>query len=87
MNRSDNDDDQTVVESGTSGPPIKLIALLILVIGIAVFFFQNLNDAPIEFLWMSGNFPIWVVIGASFFVGAIVDRLAAWQWNRSRRRG
>ncbi len=73
--------------SGESGPPIKLILILVIVIAIAVFFFQNLGDAPIEFLWMEGAFPLWAVILVSFVAGAVVGRLASWQWSRARRRG
>ena len=73
-------------ESGTSGPPLKLIALLLLVIGLAVFFFQNAEDAPVEFLWLDGNWPVWTVIGISVAVGILLDRLFTWQWRRARRR-
>jgi len=90
QNIRDNFDDDGAnarVASGESGPPIKLILLLVIVVAVAVFFFQNLGDAPIEFLWFSGAFPLWAVILASFVAGAAVGRLASWQWSRSRRRG
>ena len=88
-NRDDLDDDgaNARVASGESGPPIKLVLILAIVIAIAVFFFQNLGDAPIEFLWLEGAFPLWAVILVSFAAGAAVGRLASWQWSRSRRRG
>jgi len=75
------------IASGESGPPIKLILILVIVAAIAVFFFQNLGDAPIEFLWMEGAFPLWAVILVSFVAGAVVGKLASWQWNRKHRRG
>lgn len=73
-------------ESGTSGPPWKLLALLILVAGLAVFFFQNGSDAPVEFLWLDGSWPVWAVIGISVLVGVVLDRLGTWQWRRARNR-
>ena len=92
MNRNtrDNFDDEGTnasAASGESGPPIKLILILVIVAVIAVFFFQNLGDAPIEFLWLEGAFPLWAVILVSFVAGAVVGRLASWRWGRARRRG
>ena len=66
--------------------PWKLIALLILVIALAAFFFQNGDDAPIEFLWFNGQWPLWAVIGISVLIGIVLDRLVGWQMRRSRQR-
>jgi len=73
-------------ESGRGGPPLKLLLLLLLTIGLAIFFFQNGDRAPVEFLWLDGSWPLWVVIGISVAVGVALDRLVTWQWRRSRRR-
>ena len=62
-------------ESGTSGPPVKLIALLLVVAALAIFFFQNGDDAPVSFLWFDGQWPVWLVIGVSVAAGVILDRL------------
>ena len=85
MNREAVDVDQPA-EGGTGGPPIKLILLLLVVIGLATFFFQNGERAPVEFLWLDGNWPMWTVIGISVVVGIVLDRLGSWQWRRARRR-
>jgi uncharacterized integral membrane protein len=84
--KHENVDAEQSVEAGTSGPPLKLIALLLLVAGLAVFFFQNGSRAPVQFLWLDGNWPVWTVIGISVVVGVLLDRLASWQWRRARRR-
>lgn len=68
------------------GPPWKLLLLLVVAIAVAVFFFQNGSDAPVTFLWMDGNWPVWAVIGVSLVAGIVLDRLFAWQWRRARRR-
>ena len=73
-------------ESGSGGPPIKLILMLLVVIALAIFFFQNGQDAHIDFLWMDGVWPIWLVIGISVAAGVVLDRLVTWQWRRARRR-
>ena len=74
------------IERGTSGPPWKLIALLVVVVALAIFFFQNGDRAPVQFLWFDGTWPVWLVIGVSVVVGIVLDRLASWQWRRARRR-
>ena len=66
--------------------PWKLIALLVLVLVLAAFFFQNGDDAPVEFLWFEGEWPLWAVIGVSVAIGIALDRLLTWQWRRARRR-
>jgi uncharacterized integral membrane protein len=71
---------------GRAGPPIKLIVLLLLVIALAIFFFQNGDDAPVSFLWIDGQWPVWLVIGVSVIAGVVIDRLGSWQWRRARRR-
>lgn len=78
---------QSNVSSGSDGsPPWKLIALLLVVAGLATFFFQNGSDARVHFLWLDGDWPVWSVIGISVVVGIVLDRLVSWQWRRARRR-
>lgn len=71
---------------GRTGPPIKLLALLLVVVALAIFFFQNGDDAPVSFLWIDGQWPVWLVIGVSVIAGVVIDRLGSWQWRRARRR-
>ena len=77
---------EVTAESGRSAPPWKLLALLVVVAGLAVFFFQNGQDSQVEFLWLDGTWPTWTVIGISVVVGIVLDRLVTWQWRRARNR-
>ncbi len=70
------------IERGTTGPPIKLILLFVAVAALATFFFQNGDDAPVEFLWIDASWPLWAVIGVSVGLGVLIDRLVIWQWRR-----
>ena len=79
-------DHEISAESGSSGPPIKLIVLLLVVAALAVFIFQNGQDAAIDYLWFHGQWPVWIVISISVLAGAVIDRLARRQWRRARRR-
>ena len=80
----DNDIDGQAA-GGTSGPPWKLLALLLVIAALAAFFFQNGQDAEVNFLWMNGSWPAWTVIGISVAAGIVIDRLGSWQWRRARK--
>jgi uncharacterized integral membrane protein len=73
-------------QSGSNGPPLKLIVLLLVVLALAIFFFQNGQDAQVDYLWMNGTWPVWTVIGISVIAGVVLDRLGTWQWRRARKR-
>lgn len=72
--------------SRTDRPPLKLLALLVVVAALAIFIFQNGDDAPIRFLSIDAEWPVWSVIAISVVAGAVIDRLGSWQWRRARRR-
>ena len=78
--------EEATAESGRSAPSIKLIILLLVVVALAIFFFQNGSDAPVSFLWFDARWPVWLVIGVSVVAGAVIARLGSWQWRRARRR-
>jgi uncharacterized integral membrane protein len=80
------DDQNDGQQLSDEGPPWKLIATLVLVVMLAIFFFQNGNKARIDFLWLNGEWPLWAVIGISVLIGVALDRLIGWHWRRSRRR-
>jgi uncharacterized integral membrane protein len=85
MKHESNDVEQGT-PSGSNGPPLKLILLLIVVVALAVFAIQNGEKATIHFLWIDGNWPVWTVIGISVIAGIVIDRLFTWQWRRARKR-
>lgn len=84
MTHDDHDHGAHGEESGTSGPPIKLILFLLLAVGLAIFFFQNTHDANVEFLWMDANWPVWAIIGVSVVVGMLLAWLFRMLWYRAR---
>ena len=79
-------DDEFGADVDGSGPPWKLLALLVVVVALAIFFFQNGSDTQIEFLWFDFTWPVWAVIGISVLIGIVLDRLGTWQWRRARNR-
>lgn len=80
------DHDSNPAEGGSTGPPLKLIALVLLVAALAVFVFQNGEDVQVKFLWMDVSWPVSVLIGISVAVGIAIDRLASWLWRRAQQR-
>lgn len=80
------DPDRNPAESGSSGPSLKLIALLLVVIAMGIFVFQNDERAQVEFLWLDVSWPVSLVIGISVVAGILIDRLGTWSWRRARRR-
>jgi len=83
MRRDDDqpDQDQGWVEK-REGPSGKLIAAGIIAVLLLFFVLQNTDDAHIDFLFLDGTFPLWVVIVAVAFLGFA----AGWLLGRSRRR-
>lgn len=80
------DRDRNPAEGGSSGPSLKLIALVVVVVGVGVFVFQNTDDTQVNFLWMDVTWPISLVIGISVLAGVLIDRLGSWFWRRAKRR-
>jgi len=88
MTMSNDNDSQrsgdTNAASGTSGPNLKLIALLVMV-GIAVtFVLQNRDRKSIDFLVFEINSRQWVNIAAAIAIGIVLDRLFLGWWRRRK---
>ena len=59
-------------QAGTEGPPWKLLALLVVIVLLAIFFFQNDSRASVSFLWLDLSAPTWVWFFILFLVGVAV---------------
>jgi uncharacterized integral membrane protein len=82
----ENTDPRGADSGGRQLPSLKLILLLLVAVGILIFFLQNPQDAEIEFLWMEVTWPVRTVILISVVAGIIIDRLGSLFWARARRR-
>jgi uncharacterized integral membrane protein len=61
--------------------PAKLIAALVLVLLLVIFWAENRTRVRIKFLGYSNNAQIWVALAASAVVGVLIGALLA---HRSR---
>lgn len=80
------DSDRSTAEGGRGLPSLKLIALLLVVAALAVFVYQNDEEAQVEFLSIDVAWPVSIVIGISVIAGVVLDRLASFAWRRAARR-
>lgn len=83
MNRPIDDD---TASSGESGPPIKLIAFIVIAIVTVVFVLRNGEDQKIDFLFFDVNTRIWTALAMAVALGVILDRLFIGWWRRARNR-
>ena len=79
--------DQYLEESSTSNRRIvRLIVAVIVAIVAAVFIFQNTDDADVEFLFLSGRAPLYVIIIISMVLGSLLTLIILGVRRRRRRR-
>ena len=78
-------EDETAT-SGQSGPPIKLIAFILVAILTVVFVLRNGDDQEIDFLFFDVNTRSWTALAMALVLGAILDRLFIAWWRRARNR-
>ncbi|MFK8025947.1 MAG: hypothetical protein AB8G26_18480 [Ilumatobacter sp.] len=83
--RYDEEYDSPPGPAGWSGPSIWLILFILFAAAGVVFSFQNGQDVETEFLWLDGEFKLWVTILASIVLGIVLDRLILTWWRRARR--
>ena len=58
----------------------------IIVVLIAIFIAQNVEDVPIEFLWFDGEIPLVIIIVVAMVLGAILWQTITFLRRRRKRR-
>ena len=79
-------DDDTTASSGQAGPPVKLIAFVVVAALAVVFVFQNRERHQIDFLFFELNTRTWTALVAALVLGVVLDRLFISWWRRTRTR-
>lgn len=71
--------------SGASGPSIAFIALLVVVALAVVFFLQNGESVPIDFLVFEKRTTLRWSILMAVLLGVLVDRVFTIAWRRHKK--
>jgi uncharacterized integral membrane protein len=79
-------DNETAASSGQSGPPLKLIAFVVVAALAVVFVFQNRERHQIDFLFFELNTRTWTALATALVLGVVLDRLFISWWRRTRSR-
>lgn len=79
-------DDRRGAGGGSSGPPLKLIAFILVAAIAVIFVFQNRERKSVDFLFFEINSRQWVNIAVAIALGVLLDRLFVSWWRRARRR-
>jgi uncharacterized integral membrane protein len=61
-----------------------LIVSAVILIALAVFVIQNLDEVEVEFLFLSVSFPLWLVAVIFLALGVILGWV--WRWMSRRRK-
>ena len=83
---SETDDRDTVTaDKGTGVTPLMILLGLVSVLFV-VFLAQNTDTVPVQFLWLDGEPPLFVVLLVTMTATALVTLGVAGIWRRRRRR-
>jgi hypothetical protein len=80
------DDDDTSASSGQAGPPVKLIAFIVIAALAVIFVFQNRERHNIDFLFFELRTRTWTALATALVLGVVLDRLSVSWWRRARNR-
>jgi len=79
--------DEYLEQSSSSNRRVAVLILaIVLVVVAAVFMFQNTEEASVDFLFLSGQAPLYVVIFISMVLGALLAFIFGGLRRRRRRR-
>ena len=75
----------------TEAPPSRraavwLIIAGIIVVAVAIFISQNADDVAVQFLWFTGEVPLWLLIVIALVAGAILGQVGLYLRRRRKRR-
>ena len=63
------------------GANARLILAGVALVALALFVFQNTDDAEVRFLWMKGSIPLFLLLLVTVVLTLIIGFVAAW-WIR-----
>ena len=67
---------------GGSGVNVRLVLGAIAAAALGLFIFQNTDDAEVNFLWMSGNIPLFLLLLITVVLTLILAMVGTWILRR-----
>ncbi len=67
---------------GGGGINFRLVLGVLAAAALALFIFQNTDDAEVNFLWMSGNIPLFLLLLITVALTLILAMVATWLLRR-----
>lgn len=65
---------------------VGLVVGVIALAALLLFIFQNTDDAKVNFLWLDGEMPLFLLIFITVALTLVVAVIAAWLFNRRDKR-
>ena len=70
------------VEEGGGVLSVRLVLGALAAAALALFIFQNTDDAKVDFLWMSGSIPLFLLLLITVALTLILATVATWMLRR-----
>ena len=80
-------DDQIVEEAKDSTGIGTVVVAAVIAVALIAFIGQNRADAEVNWLFLDGTWPLWIVIVVSAVAGAALIEVLSWVLRRRRRSG
>jgi uncharacterized integral membrane protein len=85
--RSEQGDEPEVVNRYTgTGVTATVVTLALFAVAAVILLAQNTEAVPVQFLWLEGEVPLYVLFLVTSVATALVTAIASAVWRRRRRR-
>lgn len=75
-------DDAAQIEESSSGLKLRLGAAVVCAAALASFVLQNTQDVPVEFLWLDGSPPLYLLLLITVALTIVVSTIVLWLLRR-----
>jgi uncharacterized integral membrane protein len=80
------DETPAPIEESSGGLNFRLVLGAIAAAGLALFIFQNTDDARVNFLWMDGEIPLFLLLLITVVLTLVLAMVVTWMLRRREGR-